>query len=841
MRVPLTWLREYADVPAGTTPRQIGDALIRLGLEVETVEEIDVTGPLVVGRVLDFEEETHKNGKTVRWCQVDVGDAGTAPGTPQGIVCGARNFAVGDLVVVSLPGAVLPGGFEIASRKTYGHVSDGMICSVRELGIGEDHDGILVLDADDACDPQGRPVVPGSDARPVIGLPEAVLDIAVTPDRGYCLSVRGVARELAAAFGTEFADPAAREVPPATDEPAYPVRLADPAGCDRFVARRVTGVDPEASSPLWLRRRLHLAGMRPISLLVDVTNHVMLDLGQPIHGYDERRLSGPIVVRRATEHETLVTLDEHVRDLHSEDLLITDDSGAIGLAGVMGGATTELSSVTSEVLVEAAHFDAASIAATARRHRLPSEASKRFERGVDPALPAVAADLVVELLVRLAGGVADDRVTDVDLTEPASDIELELGFPGRLVGAPIEPDRVREHLRQVGCTVSDSPVGPDRVLVRPPSWRPDLTGPVYLVEEVVRLEGYDTIPARVPTGPSSQRRNREVVRTARVTRALAHAGGIEVRNYPFLSEQAIDQMGFAADAAERRLVRIVNPVSDQEPYLRTLLLPGLAATLARNVGRGFTDVTLFEIGKVFRAREDRPLRTPQLPVDRRPSDEQLAALDAGLPDEAWRVAAVMTGKRERAGWWGPGRDAAWYDAVQLARLAAKAIDVPVQVKRGSEPPFHPGRCAQIVAAGQPVGHAGELHPRVLSVLGLPSRTCAMELDLRTLARYEEPIARAPHPSTFPIATTDIALAVPESVPAAEVEAALWSGGGELLESIDLFDVFVGDQVGQGRRSLAYTLRLRAPDRTLTDADIAQVREMAVASAAAATGAILRSG
>src|SRR6185312_12445972 len=319
--------------------------------------------------------------KPIRWCLVDTGSANGAEG-PRGVICGARNFAVGDLVVVALPGAVLPGGFEISARTTYGHVSDGMIASARELGIGSDHAGILVL-------PPGA-AAPGEDATVLLGLDDAVIELAVTPDRGYCFSVRGLARELAGAFDSDFVDPATRvEVPPAEGD-AWPVELDDPA-CARFVARRVDGVDPTSTSPWWLQRRLLAAGMRPISLIVDVTNYVMLELGQPLHAYDAARLSGGIVVRRATAGEKLTTLDDVERTLDADDLLITDDSGPIGLAGVMGGASTEIAGPgaggTVDVLLEAAHFLPAVIARAARRHKLPSEASKRFERVVDPELP----------------------------------------------------------------------------------------------------------------------------------------------------------------------------------------------------------------------------------------------------------------------------------------------------------------------------------------------------------------------------------------------------------------------------------------------------------------------
>ncbi|MBX6723292.1 MAG: phenylalanine--tRNA ligase subunit beta, partial [Dactylosporangium sp.] len=369
MRFPLSWVREYVDAPAD--PAVLERALVGVGLEVESIVDLrtTVTGPLVVGRVREI-EELRGLKKPIRWCQVEVGEA-----EPRGIICGATNFAAGDLVVVALPGCVLPGGFAITARKTYGHVSNGMICSAREIGIGDDHSGIIVLPADlDAA--------PGDDARPVVGLDDIVVELAVTPDRGYCLSIRGIARELSHALGLSFTDPAAISAPTRTSEPAYPVTVHDPSGCDRFAARVVRGVDPTAESPRWMKTRLVHAGMRPISLAVDITNYLMLEFGQPMHAFDLDKLRGPLVVRRARPGERLVTLDGVDRALDPEDMVICDDTGPVSLAAVMGGASSEVSETTSNVLFEAAHWDAVMVARTARRHKLFSEAAKRWERGV---------------------------------------------------------------------------------------------------------------------------------------------------------------------------------------------------------------------------------------------------------------------------------------------------------------------------------------------------------------------------------------------------------------------------------------------------------------------------
>src|SRR3954452_1116110 len=403
MRTPVSWIREYADLPAELSSDELARRLTALGLKLEALERpgAEIVGPLVVGRVLTMEPEPQKNGKTINWCTVDVGpelnaanDTGEAE-SGVGIVCGAHNFAPGDLVVVVLPGGVLPGGFEISARKTYGHVSAGMICSTRELGLGEDAEstkesGILVLSPD-----AGEP---GDDAFDVLHLREEVIEFEINPDRAYALSLRGVAREAALAYDLPFADPAARATPEPNDE-GHPVVVEDPTGCPVFVARSISGLDPGASTPDWMARRLEQAGMRPISLAVDVTNYVMLELGHPIHGYDADRLVGPIRVRRASEGEHLTTLDGVDRVLSAEDLVVTDDSGPIGLGGVMGGETTEMSAATTRILVEVASWDPVSMFRTGKRHKLSSEAGKRNERGVDQTLPEAAADRVVELLV----------------------------------------------------------------------------------------------------------------------------------------------------------------------------------------------------------------------------------------------------------------------------------------------------------------------------------------------------------------------------------------------------------------------------------------------------------
>jgi phenylalanyl-tRNA synthetase beta chain len=551
-------------------------------------------------------------------------------------------------------------------------------------------------------------------------------------------------------------------------------------------------------------------------------------------------------VRRAEEGEKIVTLDGVERKLHAEDLVITDDRGPIGLAGVMGGANTEIADhgdaekATSDVVIEAAHFDQVAIARTARRHKLSSEASRRFERGVDPQAAAAAAQRTVDLLVLLAGGTAESGVTEISAPPVPHTITVAADHPDRVAGVTYGRETVVRRLQEVGCDV----YGQDELIVTVPSWRPDLDDINDLAEEVIRLEGYENLPSTLPRPPAGRGLTARQRLHRRVGRALAGAGYVEALNYPFVGEQVFDQLGLDADDPARRVVKLVNPLSDEEPALRTSLLPGLLGALRRNDGRGAHDLALFETGLVFLPRDEQRVAA-NLPVDRRPSADDLAALDAALPDQPRHVAVVLAGAREQAGWWGKGRSADWADAVEAARTVAREAGAELGVRKGQYGPWHPGRCAElfVTADGEErvIGHAGELHPRVLKALGLPARTCAMELNLDAVERVGDDTPQAPGISTFPVATQDVALVVEEFVPAAEVEAALREGAGELLESIRLFDVYDNaEQLGEGRKSLAYALRFRAGDRTLTVDEASAARDAAVALAGERVGAVLRS-
>ena len=831
MKAPVSWIKEYVDLPDSVSTEALTDRLTALGLKLEAIEAAGagITGPLVIGRVLTQEKEPQKNGKVINWCTVDVGDA-NGTGEPQGIVCGAHNFGVGDKVVVVLPGGVLPGGFAISARKTYGHVSAGMICSAAELGLGDDGShGIIVVPADG---PE-----PGTDAREFLGFGEEVIEFEINPDRAYALSLRGIAREAALGFeGATFTDPADRDLP-AVDDAAYPVEVQDTAGCPVFGARVVTGFDPTRTSPAWMVKRLEQAGMRSISLAVDISNYVMLELGQPNHCYDKAKLDGPIVVRRAQPGEKITTLDDVVRELDAEDLLIADGSGPIGLAGVMGGASTEISETTTDIVIEAAHFEPTGIFRTQKRHKLGSEASKRFERGVDPLLPGAAADRVVELLVELGGATAAPGFTLVGEAPVRPAITIEPSLPARISGIDIPASQTIDLLRAIGAEVVEDA---DTITVTAPTWRPDVNEPHDLVEEVVRIVGYDQVPSVLPRRATGRGLSRSQRLRRRIGRTLAGNGLVEVVSFPFVGDSAWEALGLPADDPRRSTVKLANPLSNEAPAYTTTVLPGLLEAAGRNLGRGASGVALFETQTVAMPVEG---AAPIYGVQRRPTEAELDALLAAIPTQWSELGVVLAGEYERGGWWGPARAAGWDDALAVVDRLTGELGVEITVESAAVMPWHPGRCAKVSTkvddSEVTLGFAGELHPNVCRAYGLPARSAAVVLDADTLIRLTPAVTPGPVFSTMPLAKEDVALLVDHSVTVGAVEAALREGAGELLESVRLFDVYTSEQLGEGKKSLAFALRFRAPDRTLTAEETAAARDAAVARAAEATGAVQR--
>jgi phenylalanyl-tRNA synthetase beta chain len=827
MRIPYSWLREVVTAGApdwDVAPGDLEQTLVGIGHEVEEVITLgQVDGPLTVGRVTGIEELTGFK-RPIRACRVDVGD-----GQQREIICGATNFVVGDLVMVALPGTTLPGGFAITARKAYGRNSDGMICSAAELGLGADHSGILVL-------PPGT-AEPGADGAGVLELDDVVFHMAITPDRGYCMSVRGLAREIACAYDLDFVDPAEVKPLPVEGE-AWPLTVHAETGIRRFALRPITGIDPAAVSPWWLQRRLLLSGIRATSPAVDVTNYVMLELGHPLHAHDRNRIRGRFGVRFARPGETVVTLDDVERKLDPADVLIVDDVATAAIGGVMGAASTEVRADSTDVLLEAAVWDPAAVSRTQRRLHLPSEAARRYERAVDPAISVAALDRCAALLADIAGGAVSPTLTDWRGDPPRDDwslpaIRMAVDLSDRVAGVAYAPGTTARRLAQIGAAVLEAG---DALTVTPPSWRPDLVQSADLVEEVLRLEGLEVIPSVLPPAPAGRGLTAVQKRRRAIGKSLAQSGYVEILPTPFLPAGVFDLWGLPADDPRRTTTHVLNPLETDRPELATTLLPGLLEALGRNVSRGLVDAALFAIAQVVQPTEQ--TRGVQLiPVDRRPTDAEIAMLDASLPRQPQHVAVVLAGLREPRGPWGSGRRVEAADAFEAVRIIARASGVDVVLRAAQYLPWHPGRCAEAFVGETRVGHAGQLHPAVIERSGLPKGTCAIELNLDAIPIVEA--LPAPRVSPFPAVFQDVSLVVSAHVPAQAVADAVRDGAGELLEDIQLFDVFTGPQIGEDRKSLTFALRFRAPDRTLTEDDASAARDAAVRRAAEAVGAVLR--
>jgi phenylalanyl-tRNA synthetase beta chain len=704
-----------------------------------------------------------------------------------------------------------------------------MICSAAELGLATDHSGILVL-------PPGT-AEPGAGGVEVLGLDDVVFHLAITPDRGYCMSVRGLAREIACAYDLDFVDPA--DVPPLPREAdAWPLTVQPETGVRRFALRPVTGIDPTAVSPWWLQRRLLLSGIRAISPAVDATNYVMLELGHPMHAHDLKRVTGGFAVRFARPGETVVTLDDIERRLNPADVLIVDDVATAAIGGVMGSGSTEMRDDSTDVLLEAAVWDPAAVSRTARRLHLPSEAARRYEREVDPAISVAALDRCAGLLADIAGGVVSEKLTDWRGDPPRDDwslppIAIAADLPDRTAGVRYPPGTTARRLTQIGAAVT---ADGEHLTVTPPSWRPDLLQPADLVEEVLRLEGLELIPSVLPSAPAGRGLSASQRRRRAIGKALALSGYVEVLPTPFLPAGVFDAWGLPADDERRHTTEVLNPLEADRPHLATTLLPALLEALARNVSRGIVDVALFAIAQVVQPTAQ-TTSVGLIPVNRRPTDEEIARLDASLPRQPQHVAAVLTGLREPRGPWGEGRRVEAADAFEAVRIIARASGIEVTLRAAQHLPWHPGRCAEVLVGETVVGHAGQLHPAVIERSALPKGTCAVELNLDAIPIVD--VFPAPSVSPFPAVFQDVNLVVAADVPAQAVEDAVRDGAGELLEDVRLFDVYTGPQIGENRKSLTFALRFRASDRTLTEAEASAARDVAVQRAVEQVGAELR--
>lgn len=771
MRVPLSWLRDFA--PLTGHPADLAAALSGLGLVVEGVEAFgEGLGDVIVARVLAT--RPHPNADKVQVVDVDAGD-----GAELQIVCGAFNFAAGDLVPLAPVGARLPGGMQIGRRNVRGQWSNGMLCSGAELALSTDSDGIMILD------PELSPGTPLTEALGIAA--DVVFDLDVTPNRPDALSVAGVARDLAAHLGEPFSIP---EVPAPTNgnhDGIMTVVVESPDLCPQFTGTVLSGVTI-GSSPQWMAQRLTLAGMRPINNVVDVSNYVMLELGQPNHPYDLDRLPGSgLLVRRARDGETLVTLDDVERTLAPDDCLICDAEGnGVGIAGIMGGASSEITGATTTVALEAAWFDPVAVARTSKRLGLRSEASVRFERGVDPD----GVNRAVARFCQLAGEVCGASVAGASV-----DVRGDLPRPGRVVlrttrvngilGTELSPGDVSAYLQPIGFRCTPTGEGDFRVDI--PSWRLDCDREIDVIEEVARHHGYTRIARTMPAitqvgGLTSYQRDRRRVRDVLVGAGLSEAWATS-----FLASEDLARAGLPPDAVE-----VENPLGAEESILRPSLLPGLLRAIAANAGHQRPDVGLFEIGHVF------------LPP---PAGEQ-------LPSEPEHLAVALGGGDAQ-------------DSVRTWNLLTDGMRLcDVALEPASLPGLHPTRGARILAGRRPVGAIGEVDVQVLAGHGIEGRLGWFEVDLGALlASPRHPAIYRPV-SRFPSADIDLAFVVEETVPAAEVERTLCRAVGDVLERVELFDVFRSPSL-VGERSLAWRLRFSALDHTLTEDELSALRLRAI--------------
>jgi phenylalanyl-tRNA synthetase beta chain len=802
VRAPLSWLNDYARFDAEVPV--LAATLSELGLVVDGVEYVgEGLDDVIVAKVLAI--RPHPNADKIRLVDVDAGG-----GRSTQIVCGAWNFAVGDLVPLAPVGATLPGEFRITQRKMRGEVSEGMLCSAGELRFPDapgGEDGLMILPAELAP--------PGTSLVEALGLEaDVVFDLDISPNRSDALCMAGVARDLAAALGVPWSlpsTPAAIPVDQALGEAAITVEAADL--CPRFTGTILEGA-PSGPSPAWMARRLTLAGMRPINAVVDVSNYVMLDLGQPNHAYDLDKLGGGgILVRRGVPGETLVTLDERERKLTEDDCVICDAGGAaVGVGGVMGGASSEIGPETRRVLLEAAWFSPMAVARTGKRLGLHSEARVRFERGIDPEIAPVAVERFVALLGSVEGGdVRRGPIVDVrddDSMPSFPPVRVRTARVNAILGTDLSGEDVRRLIEPIGFASSSD--GPDATSVSVPSWRLECGREIDIIEEVARMWGYGRIERTLPVGARESARGltpRQNERRA-VRAALVGAGFAEAWTTTFLAPGDLERAGLDPTAVE-----VENPLDRSESILRTALLPGLLKAVGFNVDRQAADVCLFEVGRVF----------------------AMPRGDAVTPDESEHVAVIVAAPSDA------DADAA-ESAVRTWTWLAEALKLEdASIVNGAEPGLHPTRSARVVgASGARIGKVGEVDPGVVAAYELSGRVGYLELSLDLLADEPRRSGRAKDVSRYPASDLDLAFLVPEDVPAADVRSTLSRSGGDLLEAVSLFDVYRGSQAGEGRRSLAFRLRLRAPDRTLSDAELSSLRQAAIDSVVTAHGAVLRS-
>ena len=799
MKISFNWLQELVRIRL--SPRELAERLTMAGVEVEGVEAIrPAFEKVVVGRIEAIRPSPQAEGMPL--CQVNVGKL-VLP-----ILCGARNISAGDLVPVALPGALLPGGRRIEEAMIRGERSVGMLCSEKELGLGEDGSGILILDGD---------LRPGLDLTQALKLEDHLLEVAVTPNRGDCLSHWGIAREVAALTGAplrlKVARPreAGRSIREITS-----VTVEAPDLCPRYAARVIQGVKI-GPSPFWLRRRLELCGLRAVSNVVDATNYVLLEMGQPLHAFDHARLrERRIVVRRARAGERIVTLDGAERTLHPDMLVIADAADPVAIAGVMGGSATEVGSTTTDLLLESALFQSVSIRRTAKTLGLSTEASYRFERGVDPGGIALALDRVARLILGLAGGKIAKGIIDIRRKVPRpSRLLLRVERVREILGTPVPREEIRQILHRLQCRVRQRGAKAIEALV--PSHRLDLSREIDLIEEVARLRGFEQIPTTLPVSQIQPAKEAPLLEIEREIRQLLTASGFqEAINFSFTDERLFDTLRLPEGHSLRRLVRLRNPLGG-ETVLRSFLLPSLLQNVALNESRGVKSLRLFEISRIYRPQEE-----------------------GMLPPEARVAGMVATGERGPIHWGGPQETVDFYDLKGVLEALEIHCGISLRLERRESIPYlHPGRQAEIFLGEELVGWIGEIHPEVIKGYDLAGRPVALEIDLDLLGKYRRPTPIYASFPRYPAVLRDVAVIVPEKMPAAEVEAVIRRAGGALAEAVRLFDVYQGEPVPPGKRSLAFSIQYRSPDRTLTDEEVEAIHGTVLQILARDLGAAIR--
>lgn len=836
MRVSYNWLQEYVDLK-GVSPAELGDRMTLTGV---AVEHLDVLGQgiekVVTGKLTEIVR--HPNADKLLICTVNIGapegaagtgttaesgtgtDSGTAAGTETilQIVTGAPNVKVGQVVPVALVGAKLPIGLAIKKSKLRGVESFGMLCSAEELAIekkllsAEQQEGILIL-------PPDTPV--GVDIRTVLGLDDTVLELELTPNRADCLSMVGVAREVAAVLDSSFRGPDVSAPPAKGSLPKKAkVTIEAPELCGRYVAKLVKNVRI-APSPVWMQKRLRAAGVRPINNVVDVTNYIMMEMGQPLHAFDYETLTGgEIIVRRARAGEELVSLDGQTRKLDEEMLVIADAAKPVAIAGVMGGLETEVTGKTTQILIEAAYFNGTSIRRTSRKLGLRSESSHRFEKGINPGGCLEAAERAARLLAEVAGGEPVKGLIDITKMEIKEQVlTLSLKRLEKYMGAPIPGDRAAAILRGLQFKVEEQPVGgkPAKLLVTVPTARQDITLEEDLIEEVIRIYGYDKVPTTLPIEATTQgRKTLRQTLEEKVKDVMVGSGLTEVINLSFINSQLLDAAGIT-EPGLREAVVIQNPLSEEQGLLRTTLLPGILEVLKRNASRRVKDAAVYELGRAFWPTGEG--RLPEEPLI-------LAIGTMGVSTQNWTGAAQPY-------------DFYFVKGVLETLLNSLGVKNFGFEREAGNPTFHPGRTAVLMLDEVPAGVVGQIHPDAAENFGLPEETCLCELNLeKTLAQADLAKAYRTLPR-FPGVDRDLAIVVNEEVPVAQVSRLITQAGGELLESVHLFDVFRGKQIEAGKKSLALSLHYQALDRTLTDEEVNALQAKVAETLGRQVGAILR--